>query len=59
MPATFTNSQRVQYVGISGLADGLHGRVIRQYKSGVRVRWDDGNTYSVHPEDIRAVSGRQ
>lgn len=58
-PAAFTNGQRVKYVGMFGETDGPTGRVIRQYKSGVRVRWDDGNTYSVHPEDIRAVSGRR
>lgn len=49
----YTSGQRVKYIGISGLADGPCGRVIRQYKSGVRVRWDDGRTETVHPQDIQ------
>ncbi|WP_157896127.1 hypothetical protein [Mycobacteroides chelonae] len=44
------NGDRVRYVGISGRAD---GRVSRVMKSGVRVRFDDGRTETVHPEDIR------
>ncbi len=44
---------RVRYVGISGRADGPHGRVTRVMKSGVKVRFDDGRTELVHPEDIR------
>lgn len=44
---------RVRYVGISGRADGPHGRVSRVTKSGVKVRWDYGRIETVHPEDIR------
>lgn len=55
---TYTNGQRVKYVGISGLAEGPVGRVIRQYKSGVYVRWDGGDKYSVHPGDIRVMPDR-
>ena len=49
---TYTNGQRVKYSGMFGETNGLTGRVIRQYKSGVYVRWSDGSKYSVHPEDI-------
>lgn len=51
----YTNGQRVKYVGMFGETDGQCGRVIRQYKSGVRVRWDNGDTYSVHPDDVRVI----
>ncbi|MBE5426644.1 hypothetical protein [Mycobacteroides abscessus] len=57
-PTAFTNGQRVKYVGMFGETDGPTGRVVRQYKSGVRVRWDSGAVDTVHPEDVRAVSGR-
>lgn len=43
---------RVRYVGITGRADGPHGRVSRVTKSGVKVRFDDGRIETVHPEDI-------
>ena len=36
---TYTNGQRVKYSGMFGETNGLTGRVIRQYKSGVLVRW--------------------
>lgn len=49
----FNNGQRVKYVGMFGETDGQRGQVIRQYKSGVRVRWDDGRTETVHPQDIQ------
>lgn len=55
-PAAFSAGQRVKYVGITGRADGLTGRVIRQYPSGVLIRWSDGQRYSVHPEDLQAVA---
>ena len=51
----FDKGQRVKFVGIHGRADGLAGRVIGQCASGVLVRWDSGDRYSVHPEDITAV----
>lgn len=52
----FTRGQQIRYVGITGRADGPTGRVIRAYKSGVRVRWADGRVDVVHPQDITAVS---
>ena len=48
----FRTGDRVQYVGLTGRADGPHGRVIRVMKSGVKVRWDSGQLDAVHPEDI-------
>jgi len=49
--------QRVQYVGFTGRADGQTGRVSRVLKSGaVRVRWDNGDTYDVHPQDVRPAA---
>ncbi len=51
-----TSGRRVQYVGFTGRADGMCGRVSRVLKSGaVRVRWDNGDTYDVHPQDVRAA----
>lgn len=51
-PALATG-QRVRYVGVTGRADGLTGRVSRVCRAYVRVRWDDGTIDQVHPEDIR------
>lgn len=50
-----TAGQRVRYVGITGRADGPSGRVIRVCRAWVRVRWDDGRSDQVHPEDIQAT----
>lgn len=56
---TLRSGQRVKFVGMHGRADGLEGRVSRVLKSGeVKVRWDDGNIYAVHPEDIRPIPVR-
>ncbi|WP_454162864.1 hypothetical protein [Gordonia iterans] len=53
----FQNRDRVQYVGVTGHADGPTGRVIREYRSGVRVRWDDnGVQETVHPDSLRVIS---
>lgn len=35
--------------------EGPTGRVSRVLKAAVRVRWDDGRTDDVHPEDLRAL----
>lgn len=51
----FCPGDRVRYVGVTGRADGLSGRVVRCHRSGVRVRWDDGSIYTIHPEDITAL----
>ena len=53
---TFIAGQRVKYVGIHGRADGPSGRVTRVCRAWIRVRWDDGGTDQVHPEDIRPVT---
>ena len=50
---SFTAGQRVRYVGIHGRADGPIGRVTRVCRAWIRVRWDDGNSDQVHPEDVR------
>ena len=52
----FTAGQRVRYVGITGRADGPSGRVTRVCRAWVRVRWDDGRSDQVHPEDLRGVA---
>lgn len=53
---SFNNGDRVKYIGMSGRADGPTGRVIRQYKAaGVRVRWDDGRTDTVHPDGLAVI----
>jgi hypothetical protein len=46
----------VRYVGIGGRADGPTGRVVSVSTAGVRVRWDDGRTELVHPDDVKVVS---
>lgn len=51
----FKNRQRVQYIGVTGRATGPTGRVIREFKSGVRVRWDDGVHETVHPDSLRVI----
>lgn len=51
----FKNRQRVKYVGMFGDTDGPTGTVIREYKSGVRVRWDDGRVETNHPHDMRVI----
>lgn len=50
-----TTGQRVRYVGITGRAAGPAGRVTRVCQAYVQVRWDDGRTDQVHPEDIQAA----
>lgn len=52
----FKNRDRIQYVGIFGDKAGPIGRVIREYRSGVRVRYDDGRQETVHPDDLRIIS---
>lgn len=52
----FKNRQRVQYIGVTGRATGPTGRVIREFKSGVRVRWDDSGVHeTVHPDSLRVI----
>ncbi len=47
--------RRVQFVGITGNADGLIGKVWRVTKYGVWVTFPDGHREQLHPEDIRVI----
>ena len=47
--------QRVQYVGLSGERSGPVGTVRAIFKTGVRVKWDDGRVEVYHPHDVRIL----
>ncbi len=48
----YRTGQRIRWAR----GDGPHGRVARRLRAGVMVRWDDGRTEWVHPEDITPES---
>lgn len=47
--------KRVQFIGMTGTADGPTGKVWRITKSGVWVTFEDGHREYFHPEDIRVI----
>ena len=53
----FRNKQRVQFTSFDGKVKDWHptGTVIREYTSGVRVRWDDGRIEMTHPDHLRVI----
>lgn len=51
----FPSGQRVQYVGLTGKADGPIGTVWRVTTRGVWVTYPDLGRQQHHPEDLRLV----
>lgn len=52
--AKFTG-KRVKFVGMSGNADGLTGKVYRVTSRGVWVTYADGHREQHHPEDLQII----
>lgn len=51
--------QRVQFVGMSGNANGLIGKVWRVTRHGVWVQYADGHREQHHPEDVRVIPAKK
>lgn len=50
------SGKRVQFVGMSGNADGPTGKVWRVTKYGVWVTFADGYREQLHPDGLRVIS---
>ncbi|BCW85055.1 hypothetical protein NicSoilE8_27280 [Arthrobacter sp. NicSoilE8] len=48
--------RRVQYVGMTGKADGPVGKVWRVTSRGVWVTWENGERQQCHPEGLRVIN---
>lgn len=53
--STWTVGTPVRYVGITGVADGPTGRIVKVLKTGPIVEFDDGGRHQIHPRDLTAI----